>query len=443
MELSFENVGKVAKAEIEVDLITVIAGSNDTGKSTAGKILYSIYTALRDLAPEKLLRNKVESIVSENQKLVNLLGELRVEEYGGGGFFGYGFSDYYESLSKNPAGNHESQEEFLNTCVKQWVQMQKERIKDEKFSNRNKKQIEDTFQEMLAMADIKSNSKKIRLFSIQDVLLSEFSGSLTTELYANLPAKIYLKEDSGNEMNFEFLANEIDHNLSHIERKREYEQPFYIDNPFVLDELNNPRRNISDDSYKHNDRMINAIENPPMQNPFDKMLENKDIRSVLDSVVEGRIFKRGWRYQYQTSKMLNPVDIENLSTGMKSFAILKMLFDSQQLDKIELLILDEPEIHLHPEWQLKYAELVVLLASKRPVQIVITTHSPYFIEAIELYSKKHKIDEHVRYYNADNREDGMSEILDVTNKLEVLYESMSEPFQNLEELRDELDEEQI
>ena len=34
MKLSFQNIGKVAKADIEIDAITVITGENDTGNTT-------------------------------------------------------------------------------------------------------------------------------------------------------------------------------------------------------------------------------------------------------------------------------------------------------------------------------------------------------------------------------------------------------------------------
>ena len=434
MKLSFENVGKVAKAEIEVDSITVIAGANDTGKSTAGKILYSIYTALYELTPEKLLRNKVESIQKDEQRILDWL-EYEAFEFPKPAYERYFSTSDYVYPSDD---DHESHENFLNTRIKEWVEMVKERLKDENISKGVKKQIEDSLQNVLVKADIRSNSEKIKLLTVQDVLLSEFSSSLTTELCANASSKIVLKEDNGNKMKFYFLANEIDDKMSHIEKSREFSYPLYIDNPFVLDELNRQRRNV--DSFDHNDKIIELIEKSSKINAFEKMFENKKIREILESVVEGRIVRKGWRYQYQTKKMLNPVDIESLSTGMKSFAVLKMLFDSQKLDKCEFLILDEPEVHLHPEWQLKYAELVVLLASERNVRVLITTHSPYFIEAIELYSKKYGINEHIRYYIAANSKNDMSEMMDVTRRLEILYENMSEPFQTLKELRDELDE---
>ena len=53
----------------------------------------------------------------------------------------------------------------------------------------------------------------------------------------------------------------------------------------------------------------------------------------------------------------------------------------------DILIIDEPEVNLHPEWQVKFAEILVLIASELNVSLYINTHSPMFIEAITLYSE--------------------------------------------------------
>ena len=43
MKLKISNFAKIEKADINIDGITVICGDNDTGKSTIGKILFSIF----------------------------------------------------------------------------------------------------------------------------------------------------------------------------------------------------------------------------------------------------------------------------------------------------------------------------------------------------------------------------------------------------------------
>jgi len=84
------------------------------------------------------------------------------------------------------------------------------------------------------------------------------------------------------------------------------------------------------------------------------------------------------------------IDLKNLSTGLKTFAIIKMLLQNGTLEENGTIILDEPEIHLHPEWQLKFAELIVLLQKEFKMHILLTTHSPYFLKAVQVYSKSIK-----------------------------------------------------
>lgn len=45
MELSIRDFAKIQQADIVIDGITVIAGENNTGKSTVGKILGKYITA--------------------------------------------------------------------------------------------------------------------------------------------------------------------------------------------------------------------------------------------------------------------------------------------------------------------------------------------------------------------------------------------------------------
>ena len=46
MRLSISDINKIGKADIKINGLTVIAGTNDSGKSTVGKMLFSIIKAL-------------------------------------------------------------------------------------------------------------------------------------------------------------------------------------------------------------------------------------------------------------------------------------------------------------------------------------------------------------------------------------------------------------
>ena len=51
MQLQFKNIGKISEASIEVNGITVIAGENNTGKSTVGKVLFCIFNTFYNNTP--------------------------------------------------------------------------------------------------------------------------------------------------------------------------------------------------------------------------------------------------------------------------------------------------------------------------------------------------------------------------------------------------------
>ena len=98
------------------------------------------------------------------------------------------------------------------------------------------------------------------------------------------------------------------------------------------------------------------------------------------------------------------------------------------------MILDEPEIHLHPEWQIIFAEIIVLLQKEFNMHILINTHSPYFVEAIEVFVEKYGIKDKTNFYLSElnNNE---SVFKNVTKETEKIYKQLAAPFQTLENLR--------
>ena len=69
MRLILENVGKVQEADIKLDGITLIAGENNTGKSTVGKMLFCIFESFY----------KIERQIS--QERINTIGRHIVNFY--------------------------------------------------------------------------------------------------------------------------------------------------------------------------------------------------------------------------------------------------------------------------------------------------------------------------------------------------------------------------
>lgn len=74
MKLSLNNIAKIKQADIVIDGITVIAGENDTGKSTVGKALFVVYHSFYNIN-ERVKEERLESIV-------NWLGRIYVNAKG-------------------------------------------------------------------------------------------------------------------------------------------------------------------------------------------------------------------------------------------------------------------------------------------------------------------------------------------------------------------------
>ena len=92
--------------------------------------------------------------------------------------------------------------------------------------------------------------------------------------------------------------------------------------------------------------------------------------------------------------MINTILIEQDKNGRLSLVSLtqlsQLLLQKGRLNSNNLLIIDEPEVHLHPTWQVKFAEILVLLSKELAIPVLLTSHSPYFIEALEEFTKKYE-----------------------------------------------------
>ena len=100
-----------------------------------------------------------------------------------------------------------------------------------------------------------------------------------------------------------------------------------------------------------------------------------------------------------------------------------------------MLILDEPEAHLHPSWQNKFAEMIVLLVKELGVNIVLTTHSSNFVLALDAYMRKHKVQEITNFYRTEFDENGMVDYVCVDDNIEDIYQDFLQYLSEVKMLR--------
>ncbi len=161
-------------------------------------------------------------------------------------------------------------------------------------------------------------------------------------------------------------------------------------------------------------------------------LDGLDIKEKVTSLMGGE-FKKDEMGRYYFDKQGQQIELVNTATGIKYFGLFQILSQNNYLNKNTVLILDEPEVHLHPKWQLEMAKIIVELV-KNGVKIVVNSHSPYMIEALQRYSELAKVSSD--FYLA---EDGYIKKENDSNSetLAKIFEKLSEPFEIFEEMDSE------
>ena len=258
---------------------------------------------------------------------------------------------------------------------------------------------------------------------ISKVLNEEFYNQINTISFQGQKKKGNISFRLQNRtMQLEIKENEISNILGIFPLTKE---TIYIDNPFILDSYDYEKEN-------HQAHLANRIFGEDKGNAISKINTKRKLQKVyekLNIVLNGEIIENN-NFEFIYTENEQELNLKNLSTGLKTFAIIKMLLQNGILEENGTIILDEPEIHLHPEWQIIFAELIVLLQKEFGMHILLTTHSPYFLKAIEVYSKKYDIKEKCKYYISQNQEKEAT-IIDKTDKIEDIYYKLAIPFENL------------
>ena len=138
---------------------------------------------------------------------------------------------------------------------------------------------------------------------------------------------------------------------------------------------------------------------------------------------------RTWSYEFRfrdTKNNRDLGDINSLSAGQKS--IIHLIFEAYGRDDVNggLIIIDEPEIHLHYQFQFEYLKILENLADEQGVQYIIVTHSEGFISNKTIgHVKRFSLNEERNSVvcNPDIREDQkkLIEILNNTQAARVLF----------------------
>ena len=426
MFLHLKNIGKIYTADIEINAITVIGGLNNTGKSTIGKTLFCVFNSMYKI------KEQIE--IERRSAIQSALSELFEDEYG---FSQLSIFDSNESELVEKADyiitNRTKYTDGELSLLLELTDFVAEHDLDEEEYIDTIETVTDVIMQNLSISDnailVTLLRKKIQEeFSMQ--INNMYQADQTSEITLGIKnSKVQIQVKDNKDIQ---ISDSINLNTEVI----------YLDDPFALDSLRMPYFSYHTNPASHREHLTMLLhwraEGSAVRGVMDEIVASTKLEAVLaklGTVVHGEMRQmRGGPVTYKESGMDTPLDLGNLSAGLKTFALIKTLLLNGSLEEKGTLVLDEPEIHLHPEWQLIFAELIVLLQKEFQMHILVNTHSPYFLEAIEVFSAKHGIADQCRYYLADDK--GQSSIfVDVTDNLEPLYSKLAFPLQKLEDTR--------
>lgn len=437
MKLILENIGMLRNAEVTLHRLCVIAGENDNGKSTIGKIVFCIVKAINRYRED--LQESKEFRIS--RKIEELYFHLRDASR----HAGPDVLDVLRMLRMTSLQRSNSQEQLalIDEAIRGAAALSAD------FPPETRQRISMLRADIQSILDEPEDVKRSIENAFNKVFASEFDASLL--LHKAKKGRIQLVENELSLIDLVVTSNGV--------QLRGEVQPVllkdatFIESPLILnnhDVLARSQTLLDVDQRRsgrlglpfttlHTKDLFNKLRTPVL--PFDLLkqagaMEASRTLADLQALIDGEVVydksERDFVYRRASGA---PISIKNTASGIKVFGLLNILVANEFVTKDTILIFDEPENHLHPKWQLKLAEVLIKLVESG-VYVLVSSHSPYLIEALKRHADRANLGKEVRFVLAQDK------TIKDENRLSDIFSVLAEPFEvfrsmDAEDLRDE------
>lgn len=323
-KVRLKNYKSIKDGEFEASDFNILIGKNNSGKS-------AILDAIRSYSNNRIKRNEVYGKDESKETKIEVTFELSESEI--------------EQIANNL-------EDTIKREDLEKISVFREEIKYSYSSQKIEQKIEYIKYEgqFIPIRNFNSDQRRARRIK-----------------WSVFPETKYTKVNKNRDTAFKQVIKQKLHTLDHLEAFREAED---IRNINYSDSLQNSGENLTntfDTIYRNQPEKFEQI-----KEEFVNIMEGvTDLRSIMTQnnrttiFVDEKIVDEGFR-------------LNEISSGSKQILILITKLVLSQ-DKRDFLLLEEPELHLHPEAQKQIFRLIERISEKRP-QIFTTTHSKEFIE---------------------------------------------------------------
>lgn len=470
MKLYLNNIGIISNSIVEIEGLTIVAGLNQSGKTTIGKILFSIYNAIENIE----LKNQNDKMVYGRRVLIKIFRQSELQLLKGmrnnDDFFLFKYSNaplpQFSSIPELVSFLNETKDSLLSFNS----------LYNEKSFPESGKEAFLSFSTTNVTRLIKEIDDCIGLFALDPELTSytenwiaktigqEMCNQVQPIKLENIESTIRITEGDSSFVNIN-IKDKNSYDVTCNRFAKGIDNTFLIDSVLDLDQAycdirDNDSVDITDEEmppefYKllnsrnastHNKKNRNVLS----QNQSKTILEEgeianttKEVFESINKIIPGSFSStiNGMFYVLDGGTELN---VKNLASGAKLFSMIKILLSKGLITNRTLLILDEPECHLHPRWQRDFAEIITVMVKQIGVKVLLTTHNPNFLLALDTFSYKHSLRDLTFFYRTQVGEDNyMAEVKRIeTDDIRSIYAELSRPLLELDALRTELIEKQ-
>ena len=278
-----------------------------------------------------------------------------------------------------------------------------------------------------------------------EIFQSEFDYSPVDNEYGIGTASFKGEADENNN-DFDWTLY-VGHDESGTELRQKLDDPLFLGNVVYMDSISPLEVMRLEDNMKmpHHFKALFDKFRYKSERDVDEDLNSRFSSKITDLIhgrfeyMEDDLDCNGEGFKFERDNV--SFSMKTSSSGLKQIGSIQMLINNNQLARNDFLIIDEPEVNLHPEWQVRLAELLVLLVHDLNVTVYVNSHSPHFIEAIEVLSVKYGLRDETRFYMTSFVEEfnkyNFVE-LDYSN-LRELYRNLGNPYNEINKIRLEND----
>lgn len=427
MRLKINNIAKVRSADVKLNGLTVIAGENSSGKSTVGKVLFSAIKAVAEARAdddenrEKAINKLVTSLYMRIKSSVNRFDNQEIDK-----LFPIVHRSFTKTLMEADAnGKLDEHLETLATAIQGF----------ENVTPRMKALMLKDLDSIGIAIKNKDNRAATVKTNMDYFIESEFMNNICS--YGCDEASVTLSENG----QIRYLDLQIENEkVSHV--RVASDEPLndatYVESPLYIHMLDTLLRaetfREAGGRYYYRRSML-PIHIKDLAEKIDGLKMASDSLQLWEPLSVTDIIQGEFRYDTKNHRLLfrqngNDISPINVASGIKSFGLVQMLLQTNTIGATKILIWDEPENHLHPEWQIAFAKLMVKL-SNMGVPVLVSTHSPYFVQGVRYFAAQQDMEKFVSYYLAEIGKDNLSELKEVTDDLNAIFVKLSKPLNEI------------